>query len=68
MTDDRWYYICDACGSIVTIEAAPIPEDQTWACADCGSDAMWEFTDKDNALRHSEHIKRGRSLFTRRSS
>lgn len=53
----RWYYICDACGSIVTIEAAPIPEDQAWSCADCGSDAMWEFSNEAHALQHSRHIQ-----------
>lgn len=53
---ERWYYICDACGSIVTITSEAIPEDQAWSCADCGSEAMWEFTNKEHALQHARHI------------
>ena len=59
---DRWYYICDHCGSIVNITVnitdAPIPEDENWECADCGSSAMWEFTNEGNAMQHAEHIRR----------
>jgi DNA-directed RNA polymerase subunit RPC12/RpoP len=54
---DRWYYICDHCGSIVNITDAPIPEDENWECADCGSSAMWAFTDARNAMAHAEHIR-----------
>jgi len=54
----RWYYICDACGSIVTIEDEQIPEGQAWECSDCGSNALWEFTNQENALQHSRHIQR----------
>ncbi len=52
-----YYYICDACGSIVTITAEPIPENDEWACADCGAHRMWEFTNKHSALAHAEHIR-----------
>jgi DNA-directed RNA polymerase subunit RPC12/RpoP len=58
-TETRWYYVCDRCGSLVTIEAAPIPEGEEWECADCGSGAVWEFTNKANALAHGNHIRRG---------
>lgn len=58
MRAPRWYYICDACGSIVTITAEPIPEGDVWECADCGSSAMWEFTNETNAMQHSRHIQR----------
>lgn len=57
MSATSWYYICDACGSIVTIEAQPIPEGVDWECADCGSNAMWEFTRQDAAMQHSRHIQ-----------
>jgi DNA-directed RNA polymerase subunit RPC12/RpoP len=58
MSAARWYYICDHCGNVVTIEASPIPEGQSWECADCGSSALWEFESKENALQHSRHIQR----------
>jgi rRNA maturation endonuclease Nob1 len=53
-----YYYICDGCGNVVTITEAPIPEGQAWQCDECGSEALWEFTDKTNAINHSEHIRR----------
>ncbi len=53
-----YYYICDACGSFVTITDAAIPDGQDWVCAGCGSSRMWEFTNQRNALAHSEHIHR----------
>lgn len=53
---NTWVYVCDHCGSIVTIEAAPIPEETAWECDDCGSNAMWEFTSKEAAMQHSRHI------------
>ena len=63
-----WYYICDSCGNIVTIEAQPIPEGQNWSCDECGSNALWEFPDKAPALAHAEHIRRivRSRLFVRR--
>ena len=54
-----YYYICDRCGNLVTIEEQPIPEGQDWECDQCHGSAMWEFTDKDKALAHAEHIARG---------
>lgn len=53
-----WYYICDHCGSIITITAAPIPEGEEWECDDCGSTAIWEFDNQENAMQHSRHIER----------
>ena len=55
-----YYYICDNCGSIADIATAPHPGDVTWACGDCGSEALWEFTDKDKALLHGRHIQDAR--------
>jgi DNA-directed RNA polymerase subunit RPC12/RpoP len=54
-----YYYICDACGSIVTITDEAIADDSGWECADCGSSAMWEFTDEEKAMAHSRHIHDG---------
>lgn len=53
----HWYYVCDSCGNLVTITAAPIPEGIDWTCDTCGSNAQWEFTDKEAALRHSLRIQ-----------
>ena len=52
-----YYYVCDHCG-LVHHEAA-VPEGGEWECADCGSHAAWEFTDKHNAYAHAGHIQRG---------
>jgi hypothetical protein len=52
-----WYYICDHCGNLVTIEAAPIPEDQEWACDECEGSALWEFTNQAHAMQHARHIQ-----------
>ncbi len=60
-----YFYICDRCGNIVTITDAAIPEGEAWACDECGSSSLWEFDNKENALNHSEHIRRiaGSRLF-----
>ena len=51
-----YYYICDNCGSIADIAEAP-HGDVLWACGDCDSEALWEFTDKDKAMLHARHIQ-----------
>ena len=51
-----YYYICDNCGSIADI-GDKHPEGVVWACGDCGSEALWEFPDKDKALLHGRHIQ-----------
>lgn len=64
----RYYYICDACGDLVTIEDEAIADDSGWQCSKCGSHALWEFTDKAAAMTHAERIQaivRSR-LFVRR--
>lgn len=65
--ETRYYYICDACGDLVTIEDEPVADESGWEC-DCGSHALWEFTDKRAALKHAEHIRRlvRSRLFVRR--
>lgn len=56
---NRWYYVCDRCGNLVTIRETPIPEGEDWACDKCGSSAMWEFTNQRAAVEHAHHVKRG---------
>jgi len=52
-----WYYICDACGSIADIGDRHPEDGPAWACADCGSTALWEFADKDEAVLYSRQIQ-----------
>lgn len=55
-----YYYVCDACGNIVTIADQAIPEGESWECDECGGTALWEFTGeagKHHALNHSAHIR-----------
>jgi predicted nucleic acid-binding Zn ribbon protein len=56
-----YYYICDNCGSIADITETKHPDDgPQWACADCDSTALWEFTDKDKAVLHGKRIRDAR--------
>ncbi len=55
---ETYYYICDGCGNIANItEGEPLPEDEEWACDECGSSALWEFTSKRNAMIQSNRIR-----------
>lgn len=56
----EWYYICDKCGNIVTIEAAPLKNQGSWLCDECGASALWEFDNRTNALIHSATIRERR--------
>jgi len=53
-----YYYICDRCGNLVTVESEAIPDGQDWECDACGSHALWEFPNKDHALAHGAMIAR----------
>jgi hypothetical protein len=53
----RWFYICDKCGDLVTIEAAPLPHSTYWVCDKCGCTSLWEFDDEAKALQHSRDIQ-----------
>lgn len=57
MTGETYYYICNRCGSIADIAAAPHGEGVTWACADCGCERLTEFTDQDVAMAQSNAIR-----------
>lgn len=57
MSAKRWYYVCDKCGNLSHVAAAPIPEGASWECAVCGSDRAWEFTNERNAFRQSQRIQ-----------
>lgn len=57
MIEQRWYYICNRCGSIADIAAAPHHEGVTWACADCDCEKLTEFTNQDAALAQSNTIR-----------
>ena len=53
-----YYYVCDNCGSIADVSAEPHAKDgPTWACADCDSTSLWQFTDKDKAVLHANRIQ-----------
>jgi hypothetical protein len=53
---DLHYYVCDNCGHIADISEGPHPANELWACADCESTALWEFTDKEKARTHAFRI------------
>ena len=54
---DLYYYVCDNCGSMADISEKPHdPDGPTWACAECDSKALWEFTDKEKAKVHAFRI------------
>lgn len=57
-----FYYVCDKCGNLVTITDAAIPEGEEWECDICHGSALWEFTDKQKALSHAEHIQHALAL------
>jgi len=57
---ETYYYICDNCGSIADIGDKHPEDGPEWACADCDSTALWEFTDKDKAVLHAQHIQDSR--------
>lgn len=52
-----WYYICNRCGSIADIAAAPHGEGVTWMCADCDCERLTEFTDQVEALAQANTIR-----------
>ena len=52
-----YYYVCDNCGTIADISEGPHdPDGPTWACAECMSEALWEFTDQEKAKVHAFRI------------
>ena len=59
MSDRLYYYVCDNCGTFADISAKPHGE-VVWACGECDSEALWEFTDKQKAWVHGEHIRNKR--------
>lgn len=52
----NYFYVCDRCGDVITIEAAPILEGVLWECEKCGGSAVWEFASSRHALEHAAHI------------
>ena len=53
----EYIYICDHCGSIADIATEPHKEGgDVWACADCESTALWEFTDRAKAMTRANYI------------
>ena len=52
-----YYYVCDNCGTYADITETQHPEYVTWACGECDSTALWEFTDKDKSWVHGQRIR-----------